>query len=116
MKKYLYIIVVLIIIFIICYNYYLELSGGGKKAEALKMLSCTEILKENNFQAFGGSCQNYTSNVFYSKDGKVILYNKDYDLSIIYIPKDLHGKIEWLCIGSPKKYFPACSGYLVKEN
>lgn len=109
MKKVLISIAILIAImaFLLVYNSYLD-RPSPQKLTAMSLLGCGEIIKENHaaIRDLDKGCRAAIAEIRYSKEDQITLYDQKYQLHLTYTPKNTNGKIEWVCQGEPKKYFP----------
>lgn len=96
-----------LIIFFLIFNEYLD-QPSPQKLTVMSMLSCGEYIKESHAtnKDLDGGCRTAISEIRYSKDNQINLYNQEYQLHLTYTPKDTNEKIVWGCMGEPKKYFP----------
>ena len=99
----------LLIIILMLFQAYLD-QPSPQRLAAMGMLSCSYHIQETHLNNHDldndNSCHSVISDIQYSTDGKIALYNQKYQLHLTYTPKNTNGKIEWICQGEPKKYFP----------
>ncbi|MDE2420988.1 MAG: pilin [Gammaproteobacteria bacterium] len=109
MKKILIALITLITLIILLFIFQEIIDQPSpQRLAAMGMQSCSYYIQENHItnKDLDGSCQAMISDIRYEKDGEIALYNQKYQLYLTYTPKNTNGKIEWLCRGEPKKYFP----------